>query len=91
MLVTQMTRDSDDRLPAWAWPGGYPLAYFTQDVSILCPACATADIDAACSGDDARGDDLPMWVDILWEGPAENCDSCNAEMITAYGPVEDDR
>jgi len=88
MLVTQMHRDSTDSLPSWAWPGGYPLAYFTQEGSVLCPECATSELDQALSGDDLRRHDLPHWADILWEGPPEHCDECSRDIETAYGPVE---
>src|SRR5437899_2447381 len=33
-------RQSDGTLPAYAWPGGYPIVYMAKDNGILCPKCA---------------------------------------------------
>jgi hypothetical protein len=33
-------RQSDGKLPAYAWPGGYPIVYMARDNGILCPRCA---------------------------------------------------
>ena len=62
--------------------------YITQQGAMLCPECATRELDSASSGDDAKGDDLPHWADILWEGDPEQCDDCGRDIETAYGPVE---
>ena len=32
--------DEHGKLPAYAWPGGYPLYYLCADGGILCPQCA---------------------------------------------------
>jgi hypothetical protein len=33
-------RDENGNLPAFAWPGGYPIFYLCADNGILCPQCA---------------------------------------------------
>ena len=33
-------RDQDGKLPACAWPGGYPMYYFDSEGNTLCPDCA---------------------------------------------------
>lgn len=71
--------DKDGNLPAYAWPGGYPLFYLDGENSTLCPKCATASLS----------DDIPSFravdVGIHYEGPAISCDQCNAEIESAYG------
>ena len=74
-------KDSDGKLPAYAWPGGYPIAYVDKDNSILCAKCATK------SSNDP--DELPNFkpVDcfIHYAGESEFCEQCNAEIESAYG------
>lgn len=48
--------DSDNQgkpgeLPAFAWPGGYPMFYTTASADTLCAACATAELLAEDSDD----------------------------------------
>ena len=77
-------RDSNGKLPAFAWPGGYPLYYLTKDNCVLCAMCATASLN----------DDIPSFracaYGVHWEGEAMHCEDCNAEIESAYGPVEED-
>lgn len=30
-------RDENGKLPAYAWPGGYPIFYIASDNGVLCP------------------------------------------------------
>jgi hypothetical protein len=67
----------DDRLPDFAWPGGYTIAYYTRDGSTLCAECARnklAEVEAA---------------DTYDEGPDVQCDGCNATLESSYGELED--
>ena len=66
-------RDDYGLLPAYAWPGGYPIFYLDRDNSTLCPDCANADESGA-----------EAW-DTYLEGPTIHCDECNAEIESAYG------
>lgn len=72
--MTKLYRNDDGTLPAYAWPGGYPIIYILADGEILCPACAN----------DANGWRI-MGADIHYEGPPELCCHCNAEIESAYG------
>ncbi len=82
MSIKKLRDDNEGRLPAYAWPGGYPLFYVTADGGCLCPDCA--------NGPDASEDaDDPQWrlvaYDVHWEGPALTCEHCGAEIESAYG------
>ncbi|MCC6191355.1 MAG: hypothetical protein IT318_20220 [Anaerolineales bacterium] len=69
-------RDADGKeLPAYAWPGGYPMYYLDSGMAVLCPACAnkwgeySTDLDA---------------YDINWEDPDLYCENCNGRIESAY-------
>jgi hypothetical protein len=64
-------------LPAFAWPGGYPIVYLTRRGECLCPECAGQEHDIP------RGD-------VHWEGEPLTCDECGADVESAYGPVDGD-
>lgn len=81
----------DARLPSgilasYAWPGGYPLYYLTQDGGILCPKCANE--NAKLSGDPHD----PQWnviaYDVNWEDEDLICDHCYKPIKSAYGDVD---
>lgn len=80
-----------DALPAFAWPGGYPLVYVCADGGgALCPTCVNAEIDNI--DDSTRRRLRDGWqltgVDVHYEGEAITCDHCGADIDSAYGPVE---
>ena len=56
----------DGQLPAFAWPGGYPLFYVTGQASILCPAHANAE--------GAYSDELIVEGAVNWEDPDLYCE-----------------
>lgn len=70
-----------EQLPAYAWPGGYPIYYLCADGGTLCPKCA--------NGNDVATLDAPDWnvtgYGIHWEGEPITCDGCNAQIASAYG------
>jgi hypothetical protein len=91
--ITEAYRDQNDDVPAYAWPGGYPIVYYTADGGQLCAACvnggngsrAAEELDSACPDDD-------QWrveqYEILEGGPEDHggevrCDHCNT--IIAFG------
>lgn len=74
--------DSKGQLPAFAWPGGYPIFYVDAHCSVLCPACATESL-----GDDDEKF-RPSACDVHWEGEPLICENCNCEIESAYGPVD---
>ena len=86
----QIPRMSDGRAEAYAWPGGYPLFYVTQDCACLCPACCDSDrelIEAAAADNDAQWNVVA--ADVNWEDTALYCDHCNKRIESAYGDDEE--
>lgn len=79
--ITDLLLNDDGTLPAWAWPGGYPILYVDRQNSCLCPKCANKSI--------ADFDELPAFKPVRWyihyEGPPEQCDQCCAQIESAYG------
>ena len=69
-------RDSEGKLPAYAWPGGYPLFYLTKRSNVLCPACANADVE--------NPDDPVEAYDANWEDSSLFCDDCGERIESAY-------
>ena len=73
-------RDTKGKLPAYAWPGGYPIWYLTRDGMIICPDCANREIDDAQAVTD---------YDINWEDDALYCEDCGKHIESAYGEDEE--
>lgn len=88
--MADITRDPDGTLPAYAWPGGYQIVYFTQDGGTLCPNCANGKNGSEAS----EASDDPQWrliaCDLYQEGPTIQCDHCNADIESDYGDPDDD-
>ena len=84
-MKTLPERDSNNKLPAWAWPGGYPIIYFDGDNSTLCANCATQSAD----DDDEVTQFKPVAYDVYYEGPTIFCDQCNVEIESAYGSEQE--
>ena len=97
-LIEQHTRFHPDTgkpgelLPAYAWPGGYPIYYIDKGGAVLCPACAEEEIrewqDAPEDEKDYYEDDLPIAADVNYEDPELWCEGCNERIESAY--AEDD-
>jgi len=84
--IMNARRDVNDQLPAYAWPGGYPIVYYTGHGDALCYKCATEELDELSNGDERApfGDDSNLkWYDINYE-QHEHCASCNLHMPGAY-------
>ncbi len=73
----------DGSYPAYAWPGGYPIQYFTSEGAVLCSTCAS-DPDIV----DPAGGETLVGADIYWEGPELQCEGCERAMESAYGDPE---
>lgn len=68
-------RMDNGQLPAFAWPGGYPLYYVAADGDVFCPDCASP-IDAG---------DVPIVdYDANWEDPELFCAGCGGRIESAY-------
>jgi len=82
--IMNARRDVNDQLPAYAWPGGYPIVYYTGEQEPLCHKCATEELDELSNGDEYYRDyDGLQWYDINYE-QHEHCASCNLHMPGAY-------
>lgn len=82
-------------LPAFAWPGGYPIVYLTADGGDLCPDCANRKngSEAFIQGETQHVDSADkQWAMVAflihYEGEPIVCDHCNAEIESAYGVPE---
>jgi hypothetical protein len=76
----RLSRDEDGNFPAWAWPGGYPITYYTRDGMTVCAECASRETDPWQEAEAA---------DVYYEGPTIQCDDCGCEIESAYGDPDD--
>lgn len=89
---------SRDPLPAYAWPGGYPIFYVFMDGGVICPKCINDNIEQIDEAVRSKYGNMPHssgcggWavddMDCHWEGEPMNCDNCGGQIESAYGPVE---
>lgn len=77
---------------AYAWPGGYPLRFIMKDGESVCFDCAERNADRIreeiADAPDGDSDWSPVAAAIHWEGAAEICANCNADIESAYGESE---
>lgn len=77
-------------LPAFCWPGGYPLLYIFADGGALCPKCANeniVEIDQANRGHGNRnshGGWAIAGCEPNYEEDDCHCDHCGAVIPCAY-------
>lgn len=81
----QATRNEAGKFDAYAWPGGYPLVYYTLDCCPLCPACANGENGSDASEDHEDSQWHIVGVDVHWEGEPITCEHCGAQVESAYG------
>lgn len=72
--IKAIRKENNGKLPAWAWPGGYPLYYLDEEDNVLCPKCANktgycADVVA---------------YNMNWEDGGLYCDDCSQRIESAY-------
>lgn len=77
-------RDSKGKLPAYAWPGGYPIAYVMNDGECLCPTCVNDPSNPVHEGGAADGWRIEGY-DINYEDNNLFCAHCNKQIESAYG------
>lgn len=76
-LLKAVGVDTVERLPEFAWPGGYPIVYMDTNGTELCTPCARR--AAEYSGETTN-------YYIHYEGPPIHCENdCGAEIESAYG------
>jgi hypothetical protein len=88
--MSRLPRNDDGKLPAYAWPGGYPLYYLFADCEVCCPDCANGE-----NGSDASEDaDDRQWkliaCDVNYEDENLFCAHCNKRIKSAYGEETDE-
>ncbi len=66
----------------YAWPGGYPVFYVTNDGGALCPGCVQDELEQCCDPD-AHGWHV-VAHDANWENPDLYCDHCSERIESAY-------
>ncbi len=72
-------RDDNGNLPAYAWPGGYPIFYLDSENNVLCPSCANQNDEYTA----------PIVAhDCNWEDPDLYCDHCDNRIESAYAEPE---
>jgi hypothetical protein len=74
-----LPRDSKGKLPAYTWPGAYPIFYLTKGNNILC---------AECANENDEDYDPIVAADANYEDPTMYCNECNGRIESAY--AEDD-
>jgi hypothetical protein len=87
MHLIELISSTDGTVPAYAWPGGYPIFYLCADGGVLCPVCVNVDmrsvLDAAFVDGDKQWDVVAC--DVNWEDDTMQCDNCNKFIQSAYG------
>ena len=78
---------------SYAWPGGYPIIYITNDGDVACADCCNGQNGAEFrvkDSDAIRGDGWAIdAADCYYEGPTIPCCHCGAEIDSAYGDPEE--
>ena len=75
---------------AYAWPGGYPLAYLCSDGGTLCPKCVTdmrTSIFRSVADKSSDGWQV-VAVFVNWEDATLFCDHCGKRIESAYAEDE---
>jgi hypothetical protein len=80
--LSHLRDENNGELPAWAWPGGYPIFYVVEDGGCLCPKCSNlSDVDYTDPYD-------KQWhivgSDINYEYASLYCDHCGERIESAY-------
>jgi hypothetical protein len=88
-------RSNDGTLPAYAWPGGYPVVYVAADGGIFCPVCVNQEEEVELLEPEELQQPVMGWevvgYQVHWEGAPEVCCHCGDEIQSAYGDPDADR
>ena len=79
-----LPRDTDGKLSAYAWPGGYPLYYVDRENSCLCVKCARESDEDESEVPQYK----PVEADVNWEDASLYCDQCSDRVESAYAEDE---
>lgn len=100
-----MSIHGHSQLPAFAWPGGYPLAYLVRtavrfrsgrlvriDERLACPHCARL-VSGQRYGMEPSDTLESIRPDVYWEGPPLECElqfeGCAEHIESAYGEPDE--
>lgn len=88
LTIKQLQEKSpNQKLPAYSFPGGYPLLYLTEHNTVMCPDCA----DESLNHEEWEDFKPKHWM-IYEEGADISCDECGKGMSSANGdPNEKDK
>ncbi len=86
--MSKPIKDDSGKFPAFTSMGGYPIIYLTADDSVMCAACANGENGSEASLEHEDKQWRLAACDIYWEGPAHECEHCNADIESAYGDPE---
>ena len=83
MLTKAGASEGSSAFPAYAWPGGYDIAYVTSDGACLCATCMNNPANPVHFRDEDDCSDGWLVVDVdcaaNWDEPM-TCDHCNATL-----------
>lgn len=79
--ITDDLRLDDGTLPAYEWPGGYPIFYLASDSGLLCPKCANEYTPERDNEKQLK----PVLYDVNFEDDYLFCEHCNTRIESAYG------
>ena len=71
----------------YAWPGGYPIVYVTDDGGCLCPNCVQDNLEEIGTTHKGSGWNV-VGMDANWEDPSLFCDHCGNRIKSAYAEDE---
>ena len=86
--IKTILEQNDNTLPAYAWPGGYPLFYLTADNGVLCSDCANMAVAEDLAFDSTDEQWYLIDYDINYEDKNLYCDHCSNYIESAYGDDE---
>ena len=87
MTIAEMRDEQTGKLPAFAWPGGYPVYYLMDDCEALCPTCVNDPSNPVHEGGDADGWRIEA-ADVNYEDAHLYCAHCNKRIESAYAEDE---
>lgn len=79
-----------DKLPAYAFPGGYPIAYICKNDDVMCPHCINKNIVQIDDAIKNRRSDWNVIASFVnYEDESLYCVHCSRHIPSAYGKDND--